>query len=206
MKVLALELSSTRGSVGLVEGTNEMFVRDFPNDRHNSAAFFEAVSAMRQTSVSPDRIVVGLGPGSYAGTRIAISTAIGLRLATCAQLFGLPSICAFDVPERDYVVVGDARRQSFWIASVRDAVCVEMPQLVTESELRARLSALEEPVYSAEPLTQFASVAPAFPSAKRLAVLASADHPNFSSAPLQPLYLREAHITVSKQPVWKHAT
>ncbi|MFL6594355.1 MAG: tRNA (adenosine(37)-N6)-threonylcarbamoyltransferase complex dimerization subunit type 1 TsaB [Chthoniobacterales bacterium] len=206
MKVLALELSSTRGSVALLQHGNEVLVREFPNDRHDSAAFFEAVAEMSQNNSGLDSIVVGLGPGSYAGTRIAISTATGLRFATGATLVGLPSICAFDVPDREYCAVGDARRKSFWIAMIRDAVCVEMPQLVNESELRARLGALHARAYSSESLPQFASVVPAFPSARRLARISFSDHPNIAPSPLQPLYLREAHITVSKQPVWKHAS
>ena len=205
MKTLALELSSTRGSVAVVQDTTEIFVREFANDRHNSAAFFEAVAAMRNTDGALDNIVVGLGPGSYAGTRIAISTGIGLQLASGASLVGLPSICALDVPEREYCAVGDARRKSFWIAIIRDRVCVETPQLVSESELHARLDSLQAPAYSAESLPQFASVATAFPSASRLAAIALFNHANAASPPLQPLYLREAHITVSKQPVWKHA-
>src|SRR4051812_6670571 len=104
MKVLALELSSTHGSVALAHGAKELVAREFANDRQNSAAFFQALGAMRETYRAPDCIVVGLGPGSYAGTRIAISSALGLQLATGAKLVGLPSICAFDVPEREYCV------------------------------------------------------------------------------------------------------
>ncbi|MFL6528038.1 MAG: tRNA (adenosine(37)-N6)-threonylcarbamoyltransferase complex dimerization subunit type 1 TsaB, partial [Chthoniobacterales bacterium] len=84
MKVLALVLSSTRGSVALLQHGNEVLVREFPNDRHDSAAFFEAVAEMSQNNSGLYSIVVGLGPGSYAGTRIAISTATGLRFATGA--------------------------------------------------------------------------------------------------------------------------
>lgn len=206
MKVLALELSTTRGSVAITEETREIFAREFPNDRRNSAAFFEAVTAARESFRSVDLIVAGVGPGSYAGTRIAISTAIGLQLATRATLIGLPSLCAFAVPEREYCAVGDARRNAFWIATIVDAVCLEMPRLVSESQLRAQIDQSTRAVYSAEPLANFPKVAHAFPSAARLARIASADHANATSAPLQPLYLREAHITVSKQPVWKAAS
>lgn len=206
MKVLALELSTKRGSVSVGKDGDEIFAREFPNDRRNSAGFFEAVSAARETFDAIDIIVAGLGPGSYAGTRIAISTAIGIQLATGAMLLGLPSICAFDVQEREYCVVGDARRKSFWIATIADAACVGMPELMSESELRPRLACARSPIYSAERLPQFANVALAFPSATRLASIASADHANAMPAPLQPLYLREAHITMSKQPVWNHAS
>lgn len=206
MNVLALELSTSRGSVAVLRDGEEIFTREFANDRCNSAGFFAAINAARGSFRRLQRVVVGLGPGSYAGTRIAVSTAIGLQLATGATLLGLPSICAFSVAEREYCAVGDARRKSFWIAAVVDAVCVEMPRLVSEPELRAQLDAPTRAVYSAEPLPGFENVMRAFPAAARLARIASTNHPNAMLPPLQPLYLREAHITISKQPVWKHAS
>lgn len=206
MRVLALELSSTRGTVAVVHDGVEKFAREFANNRRNSAEFFETVAVARETFASVDMVVVGLGPGSYAGTRIAISTAIGLQFATRATLIGLPSICAFDVSEREYCVVGDARRKAFWIACVNDGVVLAMPKLVSESELRAQLDSSSRAIYSAEALAAFPDVRCSFPSAARLGGLASADHPNAMLPPLQPLYLREPHITRSKQPVWKAAS
>src|SRR5437667_10229867 len=78
MKILALELSSASGSIALRNADTEEFFREWPNDRKNSGPFFEYLAEMQKQFGKPDTIVVGLGPGSYAGTRIAISAAIGL--------------------------------------------------------------------------------------------------------------------------------
>src|SRR5436190_478423 len=78
----------------------------------------KAVRRCRERFGRPEQIIVGLGPGSYAGVRIAIATALGLRSATGAKLTGIPSICALDVETADYCVIGDARRQSFFFARV----------------------------------------------------------------------------------------
>ena len=94
MKVLGLELSSARGSIAWLENETELFVQEFANDRKHSGLFFESLQGSIARFGKADRIVVGLGPGSYAGTRIAIATAIGLQTATGAELIGLPSICA----------------------------------------------------------------------------------------------------------------
>jgi len=72
MKILALELSTSRGSLAWLDGEIE-FTREWPNDRKNSAAFFENLQAIRRKFGAPETITVGLGPVSYAGTRIAIS-------------------------------------------------------------------------------------------------------------------------------------
>ena len=62
------------------------------------------------------RIVVGTGPGSFAGVRAAIAFALGYSIGrpTC-EVFGLPSPCAL-AGEGRVAVVGDARRGLFWIA------------------------------------------------------------------------------------------
>src|SRR5207244_3931023 len=126
MKILALELSSARGSVALFNDGNVDFVREWPNDRKNSGPFFEYLAEVLKEFEKPDTIIVGLGPGSYAGTRIAISAAIGLQAASQSRLIG-------------------------------------------------------------------------YPSAKVLVRLASDANRNFSQPPLEPIYLREPHITIPKK-------
>ena len=61
------------------------------------------------------RIVVGIGPGSFAGIRSALAFAQGYALATHCEVLGLPSACAL-ADEGRLAVVGDARQGKFWIA------------------------------------------------------------------------------------------
>lgn len=67
MKILALELSSGRGSLAWLEKDREPFVCSFANDRKHSGLFFENLQRCSRKFGAPDVIVVGLGPGSYAG-------------------------------------------------------------------------------------------------------------------------------------------
>src|SRR5260370_33506149 len=120
MKILALELCSARGSVALFNDGNVVFFREWQNDRKNSGPFFEYLTEVQKPFGKPDTIVVGLGPGSYAGTRIAVSAAIGLQAASHARLIGFASICALQCDAAEYCVIGDARRTSFCLAHVRD--------------------------------------------------------------------------------------
>ncbi|MDQ6809774.1 MAG: tRNA (adenosine(37)-N6)-threonylcarbamoyltransferase complex dimerization subunit type 1 TsaB [Verrucomicrobiota bacterium] len=201
MKILALELSSHRGSIARADDGDEMFASEFANDRQHSGAFFEKLSQVTKQCEPADVIVVGLGPGSYAGVRIAIAAAIGLGAATNARLIGLPSICAIPTNATRYAVVGDARRQTFYYAAVSDRECTEGPVLLSEVELRGRLDDLDgTPVYATELLPTFEQVETRAPSASILAQLvARAPLPEIS-VPLEPLYLRAPHITASKQP------
>jgi len=199
MKILALELSTARGSLAWLDGEIEDG-HEWPNDRKNSSTFFENLNAITKKFGGPDTIIVGLGPGSYAGTRIAISAAIGLQLSSGARLIGFPSICAIQCDAREYCAIGDARRKSFFVARIRGHELVDGPTLFPQSELQAKLESLERgiPIFSSEPLPQFERAMIRYPSALVLARLARVPHRSFSLPPLEPIYLREPHITMPK--------
>jgi tRNA threonylcarbamoyladenosine biosynthesis protein TsaB len=199
MKILALELSTACGSLAWLDGQVEDG-HEWPNDRKNSSPFFESLNVIMKKFGGPDTIIVGLGPGSYAGTRIAISAAIGLQLSSGARLTGLPSICAIQCDAREYCAIGDARRKSFFFARIRGHELVEGPSLFSQSELQAKLDCLEPatPILSSESLRRFERAVVRYPSALVLARLARESHRSFFSPPLEPLYLREPHITIPK--------
>ena len=62
-----------------------------------------------------DRIVVGTGPGSFAGIRSALAFAQGYALGKPCEVLGLPSACAL-AGEGKLAVVGDSRRGMAWVA------------------------------------------------------------------------------------------
>ena len=199
MKILALELSTSRGSLAWLDDEVEL-AREWPNDRKNSAAFFENLEAMTKKVGNPECIVVGLGPGSYAGTRIAISAAIGLQVSSGARLIGFPSISVMECDADEYCVIGDARRKSFFFARIRGHEVLEGPMLYSESEMKGKLDELDStmPIFSSDSLPQFERVAIFYPSALVLARVARESRRSFFSPPLEPIYLREPHITEPK--------
>ena len=199
MKTLALELSTAHGSLAWLDGEIQ-FTRDWPNDRKNSAAFFENLEPAREKFGAPETIIVGLGPGSYAGTRIAISAAIGIQLSCDARLIGYPSICAMQCDAQEYCAIGDARRKSFFFARIIKNEVIEGPTLFSEHELKSKLESLDPAtlVFSSELLSQFQRPLISFPSALILARLAEESRRSFCMPPLEPIYLREPHITMPK--------
>ncbi|MEP6937327.1 MAG: tRNA (adenosine(37)-N6)-threonylcarbamoyltransferase complex dimerization subunit type 1 TsaB [Chthoniobacterales bacterium] len=199
MRVLGLELSTGSGSIAMSDETGERFCRSFANDRKHSGAFYESVESCLQHCGVPEKIVVGLGPGSYAGIRIAIATAIGLAAATAATLVGVPSICAMATAAREYLAIGDARRNSFFYAYIVDDRCVEGPVLFSAEELSDRLAVSRIPIYASSQLPAFPRAVTMHPSASRLVSLAQKHCDLYSPAPiLEPIYLREPHITIPK--------
>jgi len=77
-----------------------------------------------------ERIVVGTGPGSFAGIRSALAFAQGYALGKKCEVLGLPSACALaaqvfasaspsprsQIPHSRLAVVGDARQGKAWVA------------------------------------------------------------------------------------------
>jgi tRNA threonylcarbamoyladenosine biosynthesis protein TsaB len=200
MKILALELSSARGSLAVMSNSNVEVVRDWENDRKDSGPFFESLVEMQKQFGEPDTIIVGLGPGSYAGTRIAISAAIGLQTASRARLIGFPSICAMECDASEFCVIGDARRQTFFFARIRENNLAEGPMLLSEAELREKMDKLDRKmsIFATEKLPQFERAELRYPSARILANLATDSKRSFMQPPLEPMYLREPHITIPK--------
>jgi tRNA A37 threonylcarbamoyladenosine modification protein TsaB len=98
-------------------------------------------------------------------------------------------------------VIGDARRKSFFFARVRDNNLLEGPALMSEAELRENLDKVDSKmsIFAIENLPQFERAEIRYPSAKILAQLASDSNRNFAQPPLEPIYLREPHITLPKK-------
>ena len=195
MKLLGFDLSTRRGTIALLNGDNVLCARDWPNDRRNSAPFFTVLDEIICEHGAPEAIVVGLGPGSYTGTRIAISAAIGLQATTRAALTGLSSLSGVS-EENEYAVIGDAKRASFFFAAISGGLFASEPDLLSQNEMNERISSITTmSIYTSDELPQFTTVQLRFPSAGLLCLRAQRFPQNLTRTPLAPIYLREPHIT-----------
>jgi tRNA A37 threonylcarbamoyladenosine modification protein TsaB len=115
-------------------------------------------------------------------------------------LIGYPSIGAIECDSQEFCAIGDARRKSFFFARILNNEVIEGPTLFSELELKAKLESVEPatPVFSSELLSQFQRSLISFPSALILARLAKESRRSFYLPPLEPIYLREPHITMPK--------
>ena len=86
MITLALETSTPRGGVAVFQDGELVFSESFTADRSHSSGLFAVIERALAGKERPGQIVVGLGPGSYAGVRIAIAAGIGISVATGAEM------------------------------------------------------------------------------------------------------------------------
>ncbi len=192
MTILAIDTSTSRGSVALLADEQVVFAEDFLADRSHGAALFTVLARARELAPKLDQIVVGLGPGSYAGIRIAISAAIGLELATGASLLGAPSVAAWETGVPSYIAVGDARRETFYWTRVEDGTCLAGPRPPPRADLESEGAAATLPLFAIESLPGIPDLRIALPSARVLARMATRGSGLVNTQPLEPIYLRPA--------------
>lgn len=202
MITLAIDTSTPHGSVAVFAYGDLVFDESFTADRSHSATLFASLERARACTNRIHQIAVGLGPGSYAGVRIAIAAALGFEMAIGAKLVGLPSIIGVNTDAPEYLTIGDARRETFYFSRVINHVCVDGPRLVSAADLRDLLETFPtQPCFTGVPLDAFPSAQVLPPSAVVLAKLASEGLGIVATGDLEPIYLREAHITVPKSQV-----
>lgn len=199
MTILALDTSTPRGSVALLCDGTLLLDETFPADRSHTSALYPIIQRAKSLVPRVEMIAVGLGPGSYAGVRVSIATAIGLGIAWNAELVGIASVAALETDAPRYIAIGDARRETFYFTHVENGECIEGPLLLDEQSLREKLDAHPSlPVLAPAPLPQFPRAATALPRASLIARRAAEGRSIISRGDLDPLYLREPHITTPK--------
>jgi hypothetical protein len=133
MKILALELSTARGSLAWLNDRVDL-AREWPAP--------EKFGAFLKTSTRSREIwffgsIVATWPSSYVGVHCD-SAAIGLQAARCST-----HRVSFDLRQADYCVTGDARWQSFSSRTSANEL-IEGPSLFTEEDLKNDLKHLSE--------------------------------------------------------------
>ena len=200
--VLALDLSSTRGVIAVRREGMVVFEAGFTAERsHNAQVFAPLGEALEAMGSAPGLIVIGTGPGSYTGVRIAIAAAQGIALSRGWPVIGWPSITT--APVENCQVIGDARRGMFYLASVTQRLLGPI-EIVDAETARARVqSGGGWCSFDACPPLGLPQVKLCPPDAARLAEVAEAlsddDIQALAARPLEPVYLQDAFITTAKK-------
>lgn len=130
MKTLVIDRSTDSQSLAFVDDGGGIEARTLDGTDCRSGEWAAKVDSFL-AGRTPDRIVIGTGPGSFAGIRAALAFAQGYAIGSRCEVLGLPSPCAFAKSDGPLAVVGDARQGKYWIALfdgkklVRDVFQVE---------------------------------------------------------------------------------
>lgn len=193
---LAIEASSSVGSVAIVRDGEILAETSFECPRGRGGELFAALESVLSDAPKIDRVVVGIGPGSYNGIRSAIAVAWGIATARNIPLVGVPSLLG--LPGSEYIAIGDARGGHFYFAHVGGGGFVVFPEAIDEKQVMSRLAALPSlPVHVPAPVAIFSGGIVAHPVAYRLAERSGGFAPS-ESIP-EPLYLKPPKITEPRE-------
>ncbi|HVB50459.1 MAG TPA: tRNA (adenosine(37)-N6)-threonylcarbamoyltransferase complex dimerization subunit type 1 TsaB [Acidimicrobiales bacterium] len=96
MNILAIETATSACAMGLRTGEGVELTLLADDERHHTEALTPGIrDLLNQVGLaakSIDRVVVDRGPGLFTGLRVGIATAIGIALATGADLVGVTSL------------------------------------------------------------------------------------------------------------------
>ena len=213
MKMLALEFSSPQRSVA-VQADPRLpaieLIDTTPGRNMQPFALIEA--ALQQAGLEREAIttiVVGRGPGSYSGIRVALALAQGWQLATGVKLIGVSSAAsiaaqavAANVTEKFNVVI-DAQRGEFYRAGYANQNGIAQELILLELVTAATVHALEtagELLIGPEVTRWFPASRIVFPTATQLLHLAQATAGVTVAETLEPIYLREPTFVKAPPP------
>jgi tRNA threonylcarbamoyl adenosine modification protein YeaZ len=189
VKSLIIENSTESGSVAVADEGDVLIRREFTKAGKLSLAVQEVFLELGP----PDEIIVGIGPGSYTGLRVAAATAIGLQLALGCPAFGCPSVLGYEAVS--YHVVGDARLNSVFLASIENKRLIRNPELLSIEEFQSMLPTLgDRPIFSIGPVPSHGYLPVLRPRAEYLLRCRDSFRPA-----VEPIYLKEPHVTVRGQ-------
>lgn len=201
MKILALEFSSPRRSVAVLDGTTVLAEQAEPAGQGVPPLrlITNALVAAQTKQSEIGCVAVGLGPGSYNGIRGAIALAQGWQLAGGVRLIGVSSmecIAAQAQAEKAFGgvnVVVDAQRNEFYIAGYEiSAISLKntsLLRIITLTELKSPVE-VESLAVGPEVTRWFPAGRVVFPGAATLGQLAAAREDFVSGDQLEPIYLR----------------
>jgi len=208
--ILAIETSTMEASLALLEKDSGevLWQSSFESDRLHNAKIFDPVNeALEICRGKLQQIVVGLGPGSYSGVRVGISVANGLALALEVPVAGLASIAILS-DEKEFIVTGDARRSSFYLAHIQNRRLESEPDLMDETRWLDEMAALREKglnIYSTEKALVGRDEGAidlrqphAIELAREAAKMKTSELSEQADQALQPIYLRAPYITQPK--------
>lgn len=214
MKILALEFSSPLRCAAVFAG-NAVTGRACESKTRETKPIALITSALHEAGVRVeelDLIAVGIGPGSYAGIRIAISIAQGLHLAHGTKLVGISSAdCVAHQlnQEEPASIIIDAQRDEFFIARYERVArqpnkrygmrLIEPFRRMTDADWERQQAG--ERVYRMDVLENGPRWLAIPPDSAQLAHLAAEMfYQPVTHHPLEPIYLRKAEFVKAPPP------
>jgi len=209
MKILALEFSSSRRSVAVLDAKGAVLGTSSQINGRDSISLVE--QALAQAGAQREEIevlAVGLGPGSYAGIRGALALAQGWQVGRNVKVLGVSSVdCLAADAQRAQIfgevnIVIDAQRNEFYLArfdlNAETRRIIEPLRLATLSEIKSLAG--RGRLVGPDASSWFPLAADVYPEAATLGCLAAGRTDFVAANQLEPIYLRATMFVKAPPP------
>lgn len=135
--ILAIETSTPTGSVAVACAGDIVYTESFASARNHNAKLFDPLRrALDHCGDAPSHLLVGCGPGSYNGARVAIAAAQGIALVHGCEVVSLPSYLGLDAVRSGHAVMiaGNARRGEFSVQYAKHRQLEGEPKLLQPAD------------------------------------------------------------------------
>lgn len=209
IRICALDTSSAVGTFALAEASDDDVRVILEREQRTSNAHGESIlplidAACRDLEWSPwsiNRFVVGVGPGSFTGTRIATSLVLGIVMATSAEAVAVSSFEVLSANEANAIVFIDAMKGDRYAQTWRHGQPSEpvyLPAAAIEAWTRTEVGVAGPPLTLVGDVPEFAELPVRVvrrPLVRAIEMIAIGLRKPPSMV-LEPLYVREADIHV----------
>ncbi len=206
--ILALECSQPAASLCLADAEGKVLCSaTWQAERNHDAYLFPALQqAMDALGNCPlSHILVGAGPGSYGGVRVALAAAVGISTVTGARVVAVPSWDHLAAERgEDACIISDARRGGWTLRRPGGQIEVVNTEELPVAGVR---------LFSIEPAEALAArgisveAGGLSPVAEGLVAswlsLSPAAQEALADRAAEPIYVRPPHITAAKRKPWE---
>lgn len=207
MNILTLETSQPQASLCLSKEGNIRFEASWHADRNHDAYLFPALrQALEALEDEPLHVIlVGSGPGSYGGIRVALAAAVGIATVTGAKIVAVESWK--QLAGADNYIIADARRGGWTVrhpSGMIEVLSAEEIRMIAQSgaavrtlETREHMEKRGIPAIETDLTPTAAGVLATWNN------MTEEERALLCEKPAEPIYVRPPHIVPAKHKPWE---
>ena len=207
MNILAIECSCSHASLCLSKAGAVQLSRSWVAGRNHDEHLFPALrEALELLGDAPlELILVGSGPGSYGGVRVALAAASGVALVRGSRVVAL---CSWDqLSAEGASILSDAKRGGWALRSPQGQLDVLDTQEVQHALASGACIWSVEPQHVLDRAGLAVTRCGLIPTAEGLLsswlAMSEEEQEACAAQPAEPIYVRPPHITAPKHKPWE---
>lgn len=207
MNIIAIECSHPKASLCLMRDGVIARTIEWETARNHDSYLFPGLEAILEELQDDeiDVILVGAGPGSYGGVRVAIAAASGISMVKGGKLAAIDSWAALAGDSK--LIISDAKRGGWTLRQLNGAIEVhsleEMLQLQESGKQFYTLETAETLESQGLHAEQYELVPAAQGLIETWSKMSAEEQQVICEQAASPIYVRPPHITKAKRKPWE---